>query len=337
VKPESNRTIDERAWPSSPHDAARFILSRLPGSYAVDGAPLDPERIARPEEAPVLIEPALIESPPFRSYPVADAFGSRGTSGFSAFMDGAQAIRIVTWFKGIPIVWATVSAAVRVRIDRRLVTWTAGAPIVRSRFYIPLRYLPELAGSGSDDLFVDTAASDSAGRFPSRHPAALMEAAVKRVQQDRERCEMSLAEAWCELGTGTLYVDGGISGSESTARSRNVVGVVKSHRRIYADGDAFQVLVELGPGCRSSIFELRSTSRPPVASWYVRTRSAKGRDALFSLVRVEAACSDDVASRADELSRWLIAEGAPLALPDSRWDKVAYGIHDTEEFLRAIS
>ena len=60
-------------------------------------------------------------------------------------------------------------------------------------------------------------------------------------------------------------------------------------------------------------------------------------DALFGLVRVEAALSADVSARADEVSRWIIAEGSPLALPDGPWDKMAYGIRDTEEFLRAIS
>jgi len=74
-----------------------------------------------------------------------------------------------------------------------------------------------------------------------------------------------------------------------------------------------------------------------VASWYVRIRQATGRDALFGLVRVEAAIEPDISSRADEISRWIISEGAPLALPDGRWDKMAYGIRDTEEFLRAIS
>jgi hypothetical protein len=54
-------------------------------------------------------------------------------------------------------------------------------------------------------------------------------------------------------------------------------------------------------------------------------------------VRVEAALGDDITARADDISRWIIAEGAPLALPDGRWDKMAYGIRDTEEFLRAIS
>jgi hypothetical protein len=52
---------------------------------------------------------------------------------------------------------------------------------------------------------------------------------------------------------------------------------------------------------------------------------------------VDASESVDLSARADEISRWIIAEGSPLALPDGRWDKMTYGIRDTEEFLRAIS
>ena len=40
--------------------------------------------------------------------------------------------------------------------------------------------------------------------------------------------------------------------------------------------------------------------------------------------------------RADEVSRWILAEASPLALPDARWDKMVYGVRDCEEFLRAI-
>ena len=93
----------------------------------------------------------------------------------------------------------------------------------------------------------------------------------------------------------------------------------------------------LEAGERSSAFRVAPSSRNAVASWYVRVRPAKGRDALFGLVRVEAAETADITARADEISRWVIAEGAPLALPDGRWDKMAYGIRDTEEYLRAIS
>jgi hypothetical protein len=164
-----------------------------------------------------------------------------------------------------------------------------------------------------------------------------MEAAVQRVQQDREASELELAEAWCASEQGALYVDGSITGSGLVSQSPRAIGIVKSHRRLYADGDAFRTLVALRTGERSSIFRVSPRSRYPVASWYVRIRSAIGRDALFGLVRVEASTGDDIASRADEISRWIIAEGSPLALPDGRWDKMAYGIRDTEEFLRAIS
>jgi hypothetical protein len=45
---------------------------------------------------------------------------------------------------------------------------------------------------------------------------------------------------------------------------------------------------------------------------------------------------DRIGQRADEVSRWILGEAAPLALPDARWDKMVYGVRDCEEFLRAI-
>ena len=72
-------------------------------------------------------------------------------------------------------------------------------------------------------------------------------------------------------------------------------------------------------------------------SWYLRVRSAKGHDPLWGLVRVEVAEAERPTERADEISRWVLAEMSPLSLPDGRWDKMAYGIRDCEEFLRAIS
>jgi hypothetical protein len=44
-----------------------------------------------------------------------------------------------------------------------------------------------------------------------------------------------------------------------------------------------------------------------------------------------------LSERADELSRWLLAESSPLAAPDPRWDRMAYGIRSAEEFLRATT
>jgi hypothetical protein len=55
------------------------------------------------------------------------------------------------------------------------------------------------------------------------------------------------------------------------------------------------------------------------------------------LLRIEIADTPDAVERANEISRWIFAESSPLSLPDGRWDKMAYGIRDAEEFLRAIS
>jgi len=35
------------------------------------------------------------------------------------------------------------------------------------------------------------------------------------------------------------------------------------------------------------------------------------------------------------VSRWILAERAPLATPDGRWDRLLYPIHEVETFLRA--
>lgn len=304
----------------------------------MDGVPADRERIARPDEPPELKAPELVEGSEFKSIRFADPGSHRPDSGFTAFLDGSQEMRVVGQSRGVPIVWATVSAAIRVRTNRRIVAWSERRPIVRSRYYIPRAYVSPVDSDVRDDsLFVDTTVSGMTRGIPSQHPAALMEAAVKKVQLDRVQCERELAESWCGAAKGTLYWDGSITPSEVAAQSGFVIGVIKSHRLLYADGAAFPVLVELAHGCRTSIFRVSSKTRPDVASWYVRVRAAHGRDALFGLVRIEAALGDDVASRADEISRWVMAEGAPLALPDGRWDKMAYGIRDTEEFLRAIS
>ena len=338
VTPDSGNGRAARNWPSSPHEATRFILEHLPESEPVEGAPTEAERLARAEEPPVLVVPELIGGGTFEAIEAGDPRRLRGITGFAAFLDGVQDIRVVNQSAGIPIVWATVSATIRARVNRRLVAWNGRPPVVSGRYYIPFCYVDAIREDiRHDPRVVDTGIADSSGVIPSRHPAALMEAAVKKVQQDRERVEQGLAEEWCTSEKDVLYVDGSITPSAIASRSTRTVGVIKSHRRLYAEGDAFSVLVGLKAGHRTSIFRVAPRGRHEVASWYVRLRPATGRDALFGLVRVEAALGDDVSARADEISRWLIAEGAPLALPDGRWDKMAYGIRHTEEFLRAIS
>jgi hypothetical protein len=71
-------------------------------------------------------------------------------------------------------------------------------------------------------------------------------------------------------------------------------------------------------------------------------RDSTGHDPMWGLVRVEIANPpridvSAIGAKADEVSRWILAEASPLAMPDSRWDKMVYGIRDCEEFLRAVT
>jgi len=184
---------------------------------------------------------------------------------------------------------------------------------------------------------VDTSTADKNGEYPSQHPAVLLERAVRAVDQHREELEDRLAEAWCALGESPIFIDGGISRTPSVASSPFAIGVIKSHRTLYVQGDALAIVMGLRKGERSSVFRVSPRSRSSVLSWYLRLRGSEGHDAMWGLVRVEMAECDRSTERADEISRWVLAETSPLALPDGRWDKMSYGIRDCEEFLRAIS
>jgi hypothetical protein len=291
-------------------------------------------------DPPVLRAATVVEGRALRAIRVPD-FSREATSGFGAFLDGTQKVQMAGHHLGIPLVLGTVSAAVRVRSNRRLTTWGHQPPRVERKIYLPLRYLPALAeirgASKGNWEIIDTSTADKNGDYPSQHPAVLLERATRAVDEQRQNLEERLAEAWCARGDAPLYIDGGISSSASVASSSNAIGVVKSHRTLYVEDDALRIVLGLAKGERSSVFRVSPRSRSSVLSWYLRIRAAEGRDALWGLVRVEVAECDRPSERADEISRWVMAETTPLSLPDGRWDKMAYGVRDCEEFLRAIS
>jgi hypothetical protein len=319
--------------------ALRSLIERLPGVSAIGGAAsIEPPPSADP---PVLRAAQLVEGSTMRAVAVKDVRPDN-TSGFGAFLDGAQRVQIMAHHQGIPVVYGTASAAIRVRLNRRLVTWGHQPPRVQRKFFLPLRYLPSLndiasrvSDSGID--IVDTSKADKSGSFPSLHPTALLERALRAVDDMREQLEHQLAEAWCAVGEAPLFIDGGISGNPRVASSSCAIGVVKSHRTLFAEDDALRTVFALAKGQRSSVFRVSPRSRSSVISWYLRVRDAVGHDAMWGLVRVEVAECERPTERADEISRWVMAEMSPLSLPDGRWDKMAYGVRDCEEFLRAIS
>ena len=329
---------------SGPDAASRAVLrlltDKLPGlSPIAGGTSAEPLTTSDP---PVLRAAQIVEGTALRAVRIPDV-SREMTSGFGAFLDGAQRVQVIAHLYGLPVVLGTISAAVRVRVNRRMAPWGHQPPRVQQAIYLPLRYLPALnaealAGiQGSQWRVVDTSTADKNGEYPSRHPAVLVDRAIRAVDQQREELEDRLAEAWCALGESPLFIDGGISRTPTVAASTCAVGVIKSHRTLYVEGEALTVVMGLKRGERSSVFRVSPRSRSSVLSWYLRQRTPEGHDSMWGLVRVEVAECDRPAERADEISRWILAETSPLALPDGRWDKMSYGIRDTEEFLRAIS
>jgi len=319
----------------SVHAAQRHLVRLVPNVRTATGGGSPLERLEREMELPHVIDAEGAEDATLRARPVPGA----PTPAIRAFLDGTQRSQVLGWIGALPLVYGTSGAVVRERVERRLTTW--GAPLVRHRIYAPLAYAPreELEGALGAHL-EDTTRPAADGSIPPPHPTLLLERATLAVSRDRERLELTLAERWCaERADDPIMIDGGIGSSELVARSACAVGVVKSHRTLYADGDALGVVLALGRGERSSVIRIAPRGRSEVLSWYLRLRSTEGRDALWGLVRVEMCTVEKpkITARADEISRWLLAESSPLAAPDPRWDRMAYGIRNAEEFLRATT
>lgn len=268
-------------------------------------------------------------------------------AGFHAFLDGTQRSRILAYYNAVPIVHATVAAVVRERVERRLSTWAGGVRTERL-VLAPRGALPHALWTQLEARFpnlVDTDADGSADTSDA-HPLRMAERAVHLVQSRREALEERLAADWCEQDGRPLALDGGLKRHDAVVRSTCATGIVKSHRTLYVEPEQVATLIRLQAGERSSLFRVEQSpgNRPPVASWYLRIRNPAGHDPFWGLVRVEAADPEALGEsgeqstlRANRISRWILAEVSPVALPDSRWDRMIYPIRDCEEYLRAIA
>jgi hypothetical protein len=318
------------------HAVQRRLATLLPDAAIVDGgAALELGRRFS-QDKPTLQPPELLEGKANVARPVPGA----PTARFAGFLDGTQASRVAQYVGGVPIVHATVAAVVRERRNRRMSTWKR--PLVERRLYAPFALLSASARAALAETGVEVVDTTAKRELDSIHPFVIQEAALQAVDRDRSTLERRLAEAWLDRGDGEgeLLMDGGIAESERAASSPLLVGVVKSHQQMRVHGDDLTTIFALQPGERSSVVRVTSRRQAPVASWYLRLRDTAGKDPLWGLVRVEIAepkaSSRAITERADEVSRWVLAETLPLAVPDGRWDKMVYGIRDCEEFLRAI-
>jgi len=269
--------------------------------------------------------------------------------GVSAFLDGIQRSQLLGHVLGSPLVLGTVAAVVRVRAERRLETWRA-PKMVRAIFAARAQL--------GDDLWQELAALalpliDITERLTpdavSPHPMAMRARALDVIAAERETAERRLAAEWCANEARWLWIDGGIAGNLAIDERAPAFGVVKSHNTLYGDPAAVRDILALKLGQRSPAFLAGHRPRRAVASWYLRIHDADA-DPLHGLVRVEvappaqpqnatmrdSALASAFSAHVDQLSAWILAERAPLSLPDKRWDTLTYGVYACEQYLKSI-
>ncbi len=309
---------------------------------AGSGPPL--ERIAMRSDPPAVAPCVVLEAPGAR--PVAVPAEPL----VCGFLDGVQRSRVVAYRSGSPLIYASVAAAVRERVARRLETWRE--PTVRRALFASRAKLGDPAWNQLVDSgvpVVDITADVTDDAIPV-HPFALRARALDLVALEREGLERRLAAEWCRREVRWLWIDGGISGNLAVDERATAFGVVKSHTTLYGSASQVESVLALGEAERSPAFLVGHRPRRAVASWYLRLRTAAGGDPLHGLVRVEISppadlldpeqVTDDARARltahCDRISAGILAERAPLSLPDPRWDTLTYGIHACEMYLDAL-
>lgn len=290
--------------------------------YAPDAA------AGRPERSDVT-GAEVVEDQALAIHPVAgEPWRPRGV----AVLDGAQVWRVVAYDGVVPIVRAWVAAAVRRRgPDRRLRTVHEAARELVVTFPERLRAEVRAALEGAAPALLAAPAERL------EQPAQALTAARHVVDTERVRVERGVGERWANGAAPEewLLVDGVLSDHAVLAAHPRALGVVRGHGAQYFSGAEQERALTLPAAHRTSVFRPAGRGSADVYSWYLRFWPWAGHDLLYGLVRVEGPARDATRARAGALSAWLMAERAPLAAPDARWDRLVYPIHDVETYLRA--
>src|SRR5918999_5843295 len=315
-------------------------------------------RTAEEEEFIPTGRPHHLEEPPGPR----DLGDHDGISRLCYFLDGVQSAREIGRIEMAPFIVAPVAAAIVNRCDRRFSRMPLEDPPALVQAVILPRSAGEekveafwdlLVGAGFSEFGPDDVPSsphlvlDSAQYVPGADPSdyvGMREMARSRVRTLRERLEGEMLRRW-ELDDRTLEdedawiaVDGQLRDIRES--NRRAIGLIKSVARPEFVGRDVAMLLDLEPGMRTTSFvpdwQLRRDLSERRTSWYLRMwPPQQGADALGSLMRVEAP-RDTEPGAVDEISRWILAERAPLAKPDPRWPAMIYPIHYVEKILKPL-
>lgn len=276
----------------------------------------------RTEEA--CIRPAsLVEDAELSWHAVGAAEAWPGTL---AFLDGVQRSVLLAYAGSAPIVVAEVAAAVRERRARCLTT------VLEERRLLLIGRPAALEAAGELPAGLDTVALP-ADEPP--HPVRDLANAARAVDRARGALELALGEGYRRRSEGWLVVDGALTESPLWAADPRMVAISKSHATLPFDGADLDRYLRLPPGHRSSVYTPQTRSLTPIREWALRLWPWEGKDVFHGLVRIEVAPENGTPELADVLSRRILAERAPLSTPDHRWDRLLYGIHTVESYLRA--
>jgi hypothetical protein len=272
------------------------------------------------------IRPArLVEGSNMESHAVGPA---QTWPGPLAYLHGVQRSVVIGYAGAAPLLVGEIGAAMRERRHRRLHTvleeheWVAlGRPVALHS-----------AGDAIEGLTPVAIPEDEPA-----HPIRDQMNASRALDRRRLALEIALVDRYRSRSDTWIVVDGTLSDSPRWTADSRMVAVVKSHSILPFEGRDLERYLRLPQGHRSSVYAPESRSLAPLLAWGLRLWPWEGKDLLHGLVRVEVAPANGSAESADAISRWILAERAPVCAPDRQWDRLLYGLHSVEQYLKARS
>jgi hypothetical protein len=243
-----------------------------------------------------------------------------------AYLDGIQRSEIIGYAGSAPLFGAELAAAVRERRNRRLHT------VVEARRTVVLAR-PSALAAARDAL--ETVETIPLPDSEPAHPLRDLLNAGEALDQARGALEIVVGRRYRSSSDCWLVVDGTLAVSEDWAKDPRMVAISKSHSILPFEGTDLEQYLRLPCGHRSSVFAPATRSRAPVRAWGLRLWPWDGKDLLYGLIRVEVAPCNGSTEQADAISRWIMADRAPVSAPDRRWDRLLYGMYSVEQYLKA--